>query len=176
MNLRLPGRFHLSTMAPALLLLAGAPVIAADTAAPTVATSTVEVSPGIEVAVEAVSLQKNAHGGIARLRVRIDADAKVRNTVVTLRTPDGVVFADGSTLMTWTLEAGAHGRLTVPVEAIAAADGVHLLTAELTGTLGEQPVHRGASFRLAIGVTDSKPPVRGGAIEFAAVPADGGAR
>lgn len=181
MNQRFSGRFLRFILAPGLLLPVAA-ALAAGTPTPTPTPSsappgsTVEVSPGIEVAVEAVSLQKNTHGGIARLRVRIDADARVRDTVVTLRTPDGVVFADGSALKTWNLEAGARGQRTVSVEVIASADGVHLLSAELTGMLGDQPVHRGAAYRLSIGAGASKLPVRGGAIEFAAVPGDGGGR
>jgi hypothetical protein len=165
MSRRLSGRFLLSMLAPGLVFLAAATVFAA----------TVEVMPSIQVAVEAASLQKNVHGGVARLRVQIDADARVSDIVATLRTPDGVVFADGSTLKTWSLEAGAQGRRTIPVEVIAAADGIHLLSVEMTGRLGDQPVHRGASYRLAIGVTDVKPPVKNGAIEFQAV-TDGGAR
>jgi hypothetical protein len=166
MNQRLSGRFPLSMLAPGLLSLAAATVFAA----------TVEVMPSIQVAVEAASLQKNVHGGVARLRVQIDADARVSDIVATLRTPDGVVFADGSTVKTWSLEAGAHGRRTIPVEVMASADGTYLLSAEMTAMLGEQPLHRGASYRLAMGVTDAKPPVKNGAIEFAAVPGDGGAR
>jgi hypothetical protein len=171
MNQRLSGGFPFSILAPGLLFLAAATV-----AAVTVFAASVEVMPSIQVAVEAASLQKNVHGGVARLHVQIDTDTRVSETVVTLRTPNGVVFADGSTLKTWSFEAGSHGRQTIPVEVIAAADGAYLLSAELTGMLGEQPVHRGASYRLAIGVTDAKPPVRNGAIEFAAVPGDGGAR
>jgi hypothetical protein len=171
MNQRLSRRFLVSILAPGLLFLAAATVTAA-----TVFAASVEVMPSIQVAVEAATLQKNVHGGVARLRLQIDADTRVHDTVVTLRTPDRVVFADGSTLKTWTLEAGAHGRRTIPVEVIASADGAYLLSAELTGMLGEQPVHRGASYRLAIGVTDAKPSVKNGAIEFAAVPGDGGAR
>jgi hypothetical protein len=176
MNQRLSRRFLLSILAAGIVLPIAAAVAVASPTAPAPAGATVEVHPSIQVSVEAVSLQKNAQGGIARLRLHMDADARVRDIVVTLRTPDGVVFADGSTLKTWNLEAGAQGRRTVPVEVIAPADGVHLLSAEMTGMLGDNPVHRGASYRLAIGVTEAKPKVRGGAIEFAAVPGEGGGR
>ena len=171
MSQRLSRRSPLFKLASGLLFVVAGTAVAATV----LVAATFEVMPSIQVAVESASLQKNVHGGIARLRVQIDADARVQDTVVTLRTPDGVVFADGTSLKTWNLEAGAQGRRTIPVEVIASADGVHLLSVEMTGTLGEQKLHRGASYRLAVGVTDTKPPVRNGAIEFQAV-ADGGAR
>jgi hypothetical protein len=166
---------HLPALALAISLMAGLLLAgpARDAESSPSPTSTVEPLPGPAVAMELEGLQKQTRGGIASFRLRVDAGPGAGSFVVTAKAPAGTVFADGSTSKTWSAE---RGQRLLPFELIASEDGTFVVSVEMTGTIRGKALRRATAYRLLVGVDESLPEARHGAIEFASATSEGGSR
>ena len=134
---------------------------------------TIDPQPPLALAVELVSLQKNARGGVALLLLRVSASVSIAEAVVTAKSPGKLIFADGSAVRAWKVELATAGVRAIPVEMIVPEDGKFILSAEVTGTAGGKTIRRGVSYELRVGVEEPAPRTRDGAIEYPASPLGG---
>jgi hypothetical protein len=129
---------------------------------------TIDPEPALALTVELVTLQKNARGGVASLRLTVNAQVSVTGVVVTARVPGKLVFADGSTLKRWNVDIGAAGTGSLLTDVILPEDGKFVVSAEVSGNIQGKPVHRGVTYKLLVGAQEPAPKVKDGAIEYAA--------
>src|SRR5262245_22351450 len=66
-------------------------------------------SPPASLAIGLEALQKNARGGVATLRLEVNAVMGLEQAVVSAKVPKGLVFADGSAERTWNVDLAAPG-------------------------------------------------------------------
>jgi hypothetical protein len=142
-----------------------------STAGPAPDTRTSEPLPPLGVEVAITSLQKNARGGIASLRLTVTAGVAVDEAVLSAKAPARVVFADGSDTKTWNVNLSAGGTVSVPVEVIAPEDGRYTIDVEVTGVAHGKTIRRAASHKLLVGAKERKGKVKGGANEYPAAEA-----
>jgi hypothetical protein len=180
------GNRHLSLFPPPLAsivammvaILAGAdsgtavPAAQARDAAPAPAGLTTDPQPPLGLDLTLTSLQKNASGGVASLVLTVRATVGIEGAVVTAKAPGKLVFADGTAVRTWAVDLTAPGAMrSIPVDLIVPDDGRYVVSAEVTGTARGNSIHRGAAYRLLVGVEEPKGKVRHGAIEYPAAEA-----
>ena len=134
---------------------------------------TIDPEPPLALSVELVTLQKNASGGIASLRLTVNASMSITDVVVTAGVPGKLVFTDGSSLMRWNVDFGAAGARSLLTDVIVPEDGKFVISAEVSGRIQGKPVHRGAAYKLLVGVQEPALRVKDGAIEYAASQAGG---
>jgi len=134
---------------------------------------TVDPEPPVAVTVELVTLQKNPNGGVASLLFRANATVSTEGAVISARVPGNLVFSDGSNAKTWSVDLVAAGTQGVTADVIVPQDGKYVISAEVTGTAKGRPIHRGAAFKLLVGVQEPPPQVKDGAIEYAGSPGGG---
>jgi len=128
---------------------------------------TIDPEPPLALTVELVTLQKNAKGGVASLRLTVNAPSSATGVVVTARVPGKLVFSDGSTLKSWYVNLDAAGTASVSTDVIAPDDGKFVVSAEVSGNIQGKSIHRGAALKLLVGVQEPAPKVKDGAIEYA---------
>jgi len=134
---------------------------------------TVDPEPPIAVTVELVTLQKNPNGGVASLVFRANATVSTEGAVISARVPGNLVFSDGSNAKTWNVDLVAAGTQSVTTDVIVPQDGKYVISAEVTGTAKGKSIHRGAAFKLLVGVQEPAPNVKDGAIEYEGSPGGG---
>ena len=134
---------------------------------------TVDPEPPVSVTVELVTLQKNPDGGVASLVFRANASVSTAGAVISARVPGNLVFADGSNVKTWNVDLAAAGTQSVTTDVIVPQDGKYVISAEVTGTAKGKPIHRGAAYKLLVGVQEPTPQVKDGAIEYVGSPGGG---
>ena len=134
---------------------------------------TMDPEPPLALTVELVTLQKHASGGVASLRLTVNAGMSITEAVVTARVPGKLVFADGSSLKRWNVDFDAAGDRSLLTDVIVPEDGKFVISAEVSGRIQGKPVHRGAAYKLLVGVQEPAPRVKDGAIEYAASQAGG---
>ncbi len=135
---------------------------------------TIDPEPPLALTVELVTLQKHASGGVASLRLTVNAGMSITEVAVTAKVPGKLVFADGSRLKRWNVDLDAKGAGSLLTDVIVPEDGKFVISAEMSGLIQGKPVHRGAAYKLLVGVKEHAPRVKDGAIEYAASQ-DGGA-
>jgi hypothetical protein len=128
---------------------------------------TIDPEPPLALTVELISLQKNAKGGVASLRLSVKAQMNATEVVVTARVPGKLVFSDGSAQRSWNVSLDESGTASLSTEVIASEDGKFVVSAEVSGSIQGTPVHRGAALKLLVGVREPAPRVKDGAIEYA---------
>src|SRR2546422_6543914 len=94
---------------------------------------TIDPEPPLALTVELVTLQKNASGGIASLRLTVNASMSITDVVVTAGVPGKLVFTDGSSLMRWNVDFGAAGGRAVLTDGVGPGGGKIALPAEGSG-------------------------------------------
>jgi len=129
---------------------------------------TTEPLPPLGLSVETTAMQKNVQGGIASLLFKVTASIAIEEAVLTARTPDRVVFADGSTAKTWKVDLAAGGVASVPAEVVVPEDGKYSITVEIAGLAHGKAIRRAASHKLLVGVKERKGKTKDGAIEYPA--------
>ena len=142
--------------------------------APRSSAKTVDPEPPVALSVELITLQKNATGGVASLRLTVSARTSLSGVVVTARVPGNLVFADGSRLKQWDVELDEAGTGSLQTDVIVPEDGKFVVSAEVTGSSRGRSVRRGAAYKLLVGAEEPAPKFRGRAIEYEASQ-DGGA-
>jgi len=128
---------------------------------------TIDPEPPLALTVELVSLQKNAKGGVASLRLSVKTQMIATGVVVTAKVPGKLVFSDGSAQKSWNVSLDETGTASLSTDVIASEDGKFVVSAEVSGSIQGKPVHRGASLKLLVGVQEPTPRVKDGAIEYA---------
>jgi hypothetical protein len=132
---------------------------------------TAEPLPPLEVQVQTTSLQKNARGGIASLRLTVTAGVEIDDAVLSAKAPARVVFADGSDTKTWNVNLSTGGTVSVPVEVIVPEDGRYAIAVEVSGLAHGRTIRRAASHKLLVGAKEHKRKAKDGAIEYPAAEA-----
>jgi hypothetical protein len=136
-----------------------------------IATRTAEPLPPLGVQVETTSLQKNARGGIAALRLTVTAGVAIDDAVLSAKAPARVVFADGSDEKRWNVNLATGGAVSVPLEVIVPEDGRYSIAVEVSGLAHGKTIRRAASHKLLVGVKEHKGRVKDGATEYPAAEA-----
>lgn len=128
---------------------------------------TIDPEPPLALKVELISLQKNAKGGVASLRLTVTAQMDATGVVVTAKAPGKLVFSDGSSQKSWSVSLDETGTVSLSTDVIASEDGKFVVSAEVSGSIQGKPVHRGAALKLLVGVQEPAPRIKDGAIEYA---------
>ena len=134
---------------------------------------TVEAGPPLTLDIQLVNLQKNSRGGVASLSMETRSASAIDPVTLVVDLPTGVTFTDGSRNKSWTFSLAAGGTVTIPADLLVADDGKYVVRGQTSGTFHGKLMHRGTAFRLLVGVQDTPPPVKDGAIEYPGVPGGG---
>jgi hypothetical protein len=135
--------------------------------------STTEPAPPLSLDVKLTNLQKNSSGGVATISLDASSSVTLEAVSISMSLPDGVVFNDGSRSKNWTIDLAAGGTLKIPADLLVSADGKYVVSAEAAGSYKNKPMHRGSSLKLLVGVQETPPSKKDGAIEFQGVPGGG---
>ena len=134
---------------------------------------TVDPEPPASLSVELVNLQKNPNGGVASLLLRVNASVSIEGAVVSAKVPGNLVFSDGSTTKTWTVDHATVSTQSIAADVIVPQDGKYVISTQVSGTAKGSSIHRGTAYKLLVGVQEPAPKVKDGAIEYPGSPGGG---
>lgn len=135
---------------------------------------TVEPMPPVSLEIRVERLQKHAKGGVVSVTLESKSDVDLDDLTLSIRLPSKVRFSDGTSSRTWQGPLAAGGKIDLPADLLVDDDGKFVVSAEASAIYQGRPIHRGLAFNLLVGVQETRPPTKDGAIEYQGVPDGGG--
>ena len=114
--------------------------------------------------------QPAAEGGIATIRISVQARTEIGPIKVSGRLNQGMTFLDGSAEKSWLLSvpAGTSGEFTEEIQ--ISANGLHIVILEAESTLPSgRSIHRSRGLKIWAGIEPPRPRRRGQVLEYPAV-------
>jgi hypothetical protein len=136
--------------------------------------STIEPLPPLTLDAGMTDVQKHVRGGMASLTLRVGTSVDLDDIVVKVQLPRDVTFKDGSQARGWSLGLRAGQRLEIPADLLARHDGPFVVPIEATARFRGRTIRRGIAYDLTLGAQRELPRRRNGAIEYRALPGEGG--